>query len=238
MSAIVGKKHENSSRSMGDMNRLGLLMLTAVALVLGMSLKGASQQTPSTTSSKSEEPASCSIFETQAKDQISIKCQGMNPEQSERVSAAFTILPVMNKLLENKLDPELVTTKLDELTKSAGRVPRVKTYFCDGMWKSGAPNAVGILDTKTGGNDSEFLSMINLLEKKQYPELLTKCTANIKSTPEWLTPRLFCGLAYARLDRKVEAQAMLAEFEKKAGSTYDVPDCHDMLDVLRHWSSE
>jgi hypothetical protein len=139
--------------------------------------------------------------------------------------------------LEDKLDPELVTTKLDELTKSAARVPRVKTYFCDGMWKSGAPNAGGILDTKTGGNDSEFLSMISLLEKKQYPELLMKCTANIKSTPEWLTPRLFCGLAYAQLNRKVEAQAMLAEFEKKAGSTYDVPDCHDMLTVLRHWLS-
>jgi hypothetical protein len=47
----------------------------------------------------------------------------------------------------------------------------------------------------------------------------------------------FCGLAYARLDRKTEAQAMLTEFEKKAGSAYDVPDCHDMLTVLRHWVS-
>ena len=59
----------------------------------------------------------------------------------------------------------------------------IYTTCCDGMWKSGAPNATGI----TVGNDSEFLSMINLLEKKQYSELLTKCTANIKSTPEWLT---------------------------------------------------
>jgi hypothetical protein len=88
----------------------------------------------------------------------------------------------MNKLLQDKLDPELLTTKLDELTKSAARIPRVRTYFCDGMWKSGAPNAEGTLDTKTGGNDSEFLNMISLLEKK---ELLTKCTANIKSTPGW-----------------------------------------------------
>jgi hypothetical protein len=227
-----------SSKKNSGPSRAILLVLATLAAVIGMSLSGRSQQTSSTAKSAPEAlPASCSIFETQAKDQISIKCQGMNPEQSERISAAFNILPVMNRLLEDKLDPELVTTKLDELTKSAARVPRVKTYFCDGMWKSGAPNAGGILDTKTGGNDSEFLSMISLLEKKQYPELLMKCTANIKSTPEWLTPRLFCGLAYAQLNRKVEAQAMLAEFEKKAGSTYDVPDCHDMLTVLRHWLS-
>jgi len=70
------------------------------------------------------------------KDQIAIKCRGMNPEQGERVSAAFNILTVMNKLQEDKLDPELVIAKLHELAKSATRVPRVKTYFCDGMWKS------------------------------------------------------------------------------------------------------
>jgi hypothetical protein len=227
-----------SSKKNSGFSRVILLVLVTLAAIIGMSLSGRSQQTSSTAKSAPEAlPASCSIFETQAKDQISIKCQGMNPEQSERVSAALNILPVMNKLLEDKLDSDVVTAKLDELTKSPAQVPRVKTYFCDGMWKSGAPNAVGILDTKTGGNDSEFLGMISLLEKKQYPELLTKCTANIKSTPEWLTPRLFCGLAYARLDRKVEAQAMLAEFEKKAGSSYDVPDCHDMLTVLRHWVS-
>jgi hypothetical protein len=235
MSVILARKKENRGRGWGAINQLPLLILAAVAAVVGLSLNGTSQQTLSTAKSTSEElPASCSLSETKAKDQIVIKCQGMTPEQGERVSTAFSILAVMNKLLEDKLDPELVTSKLDELTKSATRVPRVKTYFCDGMWKSGASNPGSILDTKTGGNDSEFLSMIALLQKKQYSELLTKCTANIKSTPGWQTPKLFCGLAYARLNRKVEAQAMLTEFEEKAGSTYDVPDCHDMLDLLRH----
>jgi hypothetical protein len=75
--------------------------------------------------------------------------------------------------------------------------------------------------------------MIGLLQRKQYSDLLSVFTANITATPGWLTPKLFCGLAYARLDRKVEAQAMLAEFEEKTGPTYDVPDCHDMHDLLR-----
>jgi hypothetical protein len=213
------------------LNSLQLLVLAAVALTGGISLPGRSQQPLPTPKSINDVPATCSSMETKAKDQLEIKCQGMNPEQGERVSAALTVVSVMNKLLEDKLDPEAVTAKLDELVRSASRVPRVKTYSCDGMWKSGSG---GILDTKTGGNDSEFLKMIALLQKKQYSDLLSVCKANITATPGWLTPKLFCGLAYARLDRKVEAQAMLTEFEEKTGPTYDVPDCHDMHDLLRH----
>jgi hypothetical protein len=221
-------------------NGVLLLALTAVALAIGMSLPSRSQQPSSSTKSVTEElPASCSILVTREKDQITVKCQGMSTEQGEKVSAAaLSILPVMNKLLENKLDPEVVTAKLDELAKTASRVPQVKTYFCDGMWQSGVPNSGKLLDTKTGGNDSEFLNMISLLEKKQYPDLLSKCTANIKSSPGWLTPNLLCGLAYAHLNRKVEAQTMLTEFEEKTGPTYDVPDCHDMHDLLRRLLSK
>ena len=142
-SVTSNKWIENCLRSV--FNDHSALILTTVVLVVGISLNGTSQQTSWTSTPSSGELApSCSISETKTKDQISIKCQGMNPEQGERVSAAFNILPVMNRLLEDKLDPDLVTAKLDELTKSAARVPRVKTYFCDGMWKSGAPNAVGI----------------------------------------------------------------------------------------------
>jgi hypothetical protein len=234
--AILSANTRKRKNTREPVNGLPLLVLTAIALIAGISLPSRSQQLLSSAKSATDElPASCSTMETKTKDQITIKCQGMNPEQAERVSAALNILSVMNKLLENKLDPDVVTAKLDELAKSATRVPQVKTYFCDGMWKSGVPNSGSILDTKTGGNDAEFLNMIALLEKKQYPELLSKCVANIKSTPGWLTPRLFCGLAYAQLNRKAEAQLMLAEFEEKTGPSYDVPDCHDMHDLLRRW---
>jgi hypothetical protein len=222
------------ARSRAGAIRTFLLAFLAVAVIAGRSSSGASKQTPAAGNSKSGDTASCMYSQNQTKDDVSIRCQGMNPEQAARVSAAFNILPVMNKLLEDKLDPDVVTAKLNELTKSASSSPRAKTYFCDGMWKSGAPDAKGVLDTKTGGNDSEFLSMINLLEKQKYSELLTKCTANIKSTPDWLTPRLFCGLAYAGLGRNTQAEPMLKEFQQKAGPDYDVPDCHNMLVILRH----
>lgn len=107
-----------------------------------------------------------------------------------------------------------------------------RTYFCDGMWQTNT-SSESILDSKSGGNDSEFLNMIELFRNNKYPGLLATCLANIKSAPDWLTPRLFCGLAYAHLNDKEKAQGMLKEFASKAGSSYDSPPCHDMTTILR-----
>lgn len=107
-----------------------------------------------------------------------------------------------------------------------------KTYFCDGMWQTNT-EARSVLNSKSGGNDSEFLNMIELFRNTKYSELLKECEANIKSVPEWLTPRLFCGLAYAHLNDKGKALVMLKEFESKAGPSYDSPPCHDMTVILR-----
>jgi dipeptidyl aminopeptidase/acylaminoacyl peptidase len=107
-----------------------------------------------------------------------------------------------------------------------------KTYFCDGMWQTNT-QARSVLNSKSGGNDSEFLNMIELLRNTKYSELINECEANIKSVPEWLTPRLFCGLAYAHLNDKGKALVMLKEFESRAGPSYDTPPCHDMTVILR-----
>lgn len=107
-----------------------------------------------------------------------------------------------------------------------------KTYFCDGMWQTNT-QARSVLNSKSGGNDSEFLNMIELLRNAKYSELMNACEANIKSVPEWLTPRLFCGLAYAHLNDKGKALVMLKEFESRAGPSYDIPPCHDMTVILR-----
>ena len=73
------------------LNSLQLLVLAAVALTGGISLPGRSQQPlPTPKSAINDVPATCSSMETKAKDRLEIKCQGMNPEQGERVSAALT----------------------------------------------------------------------------------------------------------------------------------------------------
>jgi hypothetical protein len=211
-------------------------LVASASLFVLTALPCRSQEPPSPVGSEiagTSISASCSVVVTASRDQLTIKCQGMTKEQSERISAVSGIVGVMNMILENKLDPEVVAAKLGEIAETAKPNPQVKTYFCDGMWQAAAPGSDNLLDTKTGGNDVAFLNMLTLLGNKRYPELLKSCLASIETTPGWLTPRLLCGLAYAHLHEKLKAQSMLNDFESKAGPSYDAPDCHDLTVVLR-----
>ena len=160
-------------------------------------------------------------------DEFTINCQGVAKEQADKLAA------IVNKILANKLDPQLVMAKLDEMPKASKHDSPAKIYFCDGMWQSADPQSDTLLDSKTGGNDYDFLNMIELFRNNHYPQLLKACVASIDSVPDWLTPRLFCGLAYAHLNEPGKARTMLKEFESRAGPSYDSPPCHDMTVILR-----
>ena len=151
----------------------------------------------------------------------------MTKEQGEKM------LEIVNKILANRLDPHLVMERLAEIQKASKPNVPAKTYFCDGMWQTARTPGDFVLDSKTGGNDSDFLNMLSLFKNQQYPALLKTCLASIDSTSEWLTPRLLCGLAYAHMNDKVKARAMLNEFESKTGPSYDAAPCHDMTVILR-----
>lgn len=59
------------------------------------------------------------------------------------------------------------------------------------------------------GPEVEIFNKINELEKQRnYPELKNICEQQIIKTPEWLTPYLYLGLAYANMDNKEKAIEM------------------------------
>ena len=164
-------------------------ILFAVPLLLG---RGQQLTSSHATTSEARSTSPCSLAMSAQNDQFTINCQGVAAkEQVDKLAA------IVNKILINKLDPQLVMAKLDEIPKSSRQDSPAKTYFCDGMWQSAATGSDPLLDSKTGGNDSDFLNMIELLRNKRYSQLLKACAASINSVPDWLTPRLFCGLAYA-----------------------------------------
>jgi hypothetical protein len=208
-----------------------LVNFSAVVTLLALTSLPARSQKPAAplpaTTAAPWTRGSCSPAVTGQNDQFTIHCPGMANEQGEK------LLGIVNKILANELDPQLVLAKLDEIQRGLKPNLPVKTYFCDGMWQSIGPKADTVLDSKTGGNDFDFLNMISLFKSNQYPKLLKTCLASIDSEPSWLTSRLFCGLAYAHLNDKVKAQAMLREFESKAGPSYDALPCHDMSVILR-----
>jgi hypothetical protein len=169
----------------------------------------------------------CSINSNGNNNQLTIDCRGIGKEQGQKM------LAILNKILANRLDTDAVMAKLDEILKAVNPNIPTKSYLCDGEWRSMGPGANAALLVQLGGDDSAFQEMIRLNNSRQYGELLTKCLANIKSSPEWLTPRLLCGLAYISTGDKAKAKEMLAEFDSKTGPAYEADACHQMSDYLR-----
>jgi hypothetical protein len=169
---------------------------------------------------------SCSPAVTGNNNQFSINCQGISKEQGQKM------LVILNKILDNQLDPAAVMSKLDEILRAVNPNIPTKTYFCNGQWKTTGASARAAFEISMGGDDSAFQEMIHLNNSRNYQDLLRVSLAQISSKPEWLTPRLFCALAYIGLGDVQRAKELLKEFDSKTGPAYDVDACRQMTAYL------
>ncbi|MGA2900909.1 MAG: hypothetical protein ABSF40_11825 [Candidatus Acidiferrales bacterium] len=183
-----------------------------------------SAQTPQTEKAQTSGPCSPAI--TGGNNQIRITCQGLTKEQGAKM------VNILNTILANQLDPKVVMSKLDEILHAVNPNLLVKTYFCDGTYRQTGPAAnVGFL-VNVAGDDKAFQEMVALNNTQKWDDLLKDCLVQIESAPEWLTSRLFCGLAYQGLGNKVKAKEMLTEFDSRTGPSYSVDGCKQMSDHL------
>jgi len=95
----------------------------------------------------------CSPAVTGNNNQFTINCQGLSQEQGAKM------LRILNKVLAHQLDPEAVMTKLDEILKAVNPNIPVKTYFCNGMWRTAGPGKNAGFEVSMGGDDSVFQEM-------------------------------------------------------------------------------
>jgi len=180
-------------------------------------------QTTKTGGAKTTGPCSPAVSGSQ--NIFQINC-GIDKQQGQKM------IDILNKILANQLDPAAVMAKLDEILKAVNPNIPVKVYSCDGEWQTHGPAASAMFAIQSGGDRSAYLEMVNLYNSGQYTTVLKQCLDEIRSTPEWLTPRLFCGLAYLSLGNKDKAKAMLKEFDGKAGPGYTSDGCGQMADYL------
>jgi hypothetical protein len=192
---------------------------------LALSLLIATSCWSQTATGKAQTIGFCSPAVTGSKNTFRINC-GISQKQGRKM------LDILNKILANQLDPDAVMAKLDEILKAVNPNVPARTYFCDGQWRTAGPGADAALEVDMGGDDSAFQQMIRLNNSKQYADLLKACLTEIDSKPGWLTPRLFCALAYAGTGEKVRAKEMLTEFDAKTGPAYAVGACGQMSDYL------
>jgi hypothetical protein len=181
-------------------------------------------QTPQT--GRAITTGSCSPAVTGNNNQFRITCQGITKEQGAKM------VNILNTILANQLDPKVVMSKLDEILHAVNPNLLIKTYFCDGTYRQTGPAAnVGFL-VNVAGDDKAFQEMVTLNNAQKWDDLLKECLVQIESAPEWLTPRLFCGMAYQGLGNKVKAKEMLTEFDSRTGPSYAVDGCKQMSDHL------
>ncbi len=160
---------------------------------------------------------------------VNLNCSGLTLAQRKLIDS---IPNVLNKMLANQIDADMVMSKLDEIPKSVNpNLPAVspkipaKTYFCNGEWRIAEAGANTRLPLQKGGDDKSFQRMLELYNAGGHAELLTKCRDQISSVPDWLTPYLFCSLAYLANEDRTRAKEMLDYFDQKKGPAYEVGTC-------------
>ncbi len=199
--------------------------LSAIVIVLG------SQSFCQTASSVTQDAknSSCSNIIALAGD-VKVDCSSLTPAQQKIIE---NIPAVLHKILKNHLDTDAVMAKLDEILNAINPNLPVKTYYCEGDWKIIGPSASSSMMITTGGDASNLKELVSLYNAEQFSNLLKTCLADVHSMPEWLTPRIFCGLAYVGLGDKAKAKEMLAEFDSNTGPAYSDGTCKQASDELR-----
>jgi hypothetical protein len=187
-----------------------------------------SQSAPAT--GKAETSGFCSPAVTGNNNTFTINC-GISKEQGQKIIA------ILNKILADKLDTDVVMAKLDEILHAVNPNIPTKVYFCGGGWRTQGPSAnVGLMMSVKIDNDPSFQQMIDLANARptKDKELLKLCTSQIEANPEWLTPRLFCAIAYARMADKAKVKAMLDIYDARKGPAYtDDSNCQQLYAVAR-----
>ena len=121
-------------------------------------------------------------------------------------------------------------------------------YDCVGSWKSTGPSADSLMMFATCLPDkcekvklfNDMVALNNAAGEEpsaggklaKCAELQAICEKEKKTTPEWLTPWLFCGAAEACVGDLVKLKQTLAYYDAHTGPTYGTGQCRGLADFL------
>jgi hypothetical protein len=127
---------------------------------------------------------------------------------------------------------------------------RVVVYDCIGSWRSTGPGENTFMQINTCLPDkcekiqvfNDMMALNNAAAKEKdsdgktdkYSELRIKCEQEIRTTPDWLTPYLFCGLADAGIGDVTALKTRMAYYDQHTGVTYDTGECKNISEYLHN----
>lgn len=204
-----------------------------VLFVVVVAIAGWSQQAPPKVQATSSGVCSPNVVSNQGP--ISITCKTAMDK-----ATVTKIVSLLNRILREKNTSDEVNRKLDSILEflqtNVNPNKPVTTYDCGGNSSiiGHGPNVGLSLSGVIGGPTVEaFQKMASLSNSHQYSELLTVCNEQIKSTPEWLTPYLFCSFAHGAMGQTDQAKEALRYYDQRTGPAYEGDErCKTMSEFL------
>lgn len=138
---------------------------------------------------------------------------------------------LLRKIEEYQLDLAEKDEQITELEEQAKMAARNITSFFDfkGVRRETAGGKINI----TYGEEYQiYLQMVELEESRNYTALIELCKHQIEATPDWLTPYLYCGVAYANLGNGDEAIAYLRHITESAPGDPEYAIAEELLGQL------
>jgi hypothetical protein len=150
-----------------------------------------------------------------------------------RLKALAGVPALLNKILQNqKAETDELMSQMDKCVEGVKRAEKqiYSGYDFNGAKREQRPGYGGVT---VGAETSVFQQMINLQNNRQWEELLKVSEDEIRTTPDWLTPYLFSGIANANLGNTAAAIERLTFVRDEAAGNPDYADADRILRLLQ-----
>jgi len=134
----------------------------------------------------------------------------------------------LSKLAEDVKDLQKRAQQLEVEARRAHRGITV-TYDFVGMKRETGPGII----RGSKGRQPVYLKIKELRNQNRWDELIEVCEQEMKTTPEWLTPYLYAGVAYANIGSREKAIKLLLHVQREAAGDPQYQEVDSLLKQLK-----
>lgn len=140
---------------------------------------------------------------------------------------------LMSKITKYQTDIEIKNERIRQLEIDSKKASRgiSSIYDFDGVRRTTL--GPGQMSTIVGEETDVFQELVKMRQEEKFPEVIKLCEDQIVKTPEWLTPYLFLGIAYASLGNKEMAIKYLEWVVEKAPGDPNYAKAASILEKLK-----
>lgn len=141
---------------------------------------------------------------------FSSKIDAKKDGKIDKLVKGNSALMIKNEELVSKVekyqgDLRIKDEKIKQLEIQSKKISRGVSSSFDFNGAKRTTTRPGHISVDAGQEVSVFQNMAKLEQKRDFSGLIFVCEEQIKKTPDWLTPYLFLGIAYANIGQKENA---------------------------------